>query len=438
MEEILKRFYDVGLSYFVILLLLAAGMFFWLYLGKTPFMQASRRGRGELRASLRALSVALAGTLGVGNIAGVSLAISVGGAGAVFWMWVSALLAMILKYAEVVLAFRFKCSRGHGAMDYMKYGIGGKIGQTAATVFACLCLLASLTMGGVLQADTAVSCLFAAFGGERVTYSILLAVLCALCLFGGVKAVSYATVRLVPLMSVLYIAMCLGVLFVCRERLLPAFEAIFCEAMQPLSAGGGVLGLLTSVSVRAGVSRGLLSNEAGCGTAPMAHVTAEGGDGVRQGRMGMIEVLFDTVVLCSLTALVILVTGVCETVDASGGGMLLPLRAFSSVYGKSADYLLAVAVLCFSFATVICWGYYGECCLAYFTKAKWAVTLYRTLFSVSVLLGAWLASSLIWTATDVILGLMTGMNVLTLLVLAPVLRQREKSSLRDKEFLRVH
>ena len=166
--------------------------------------------------------------------------------------------------------------------------------------------------------------------------------------------------------------------------------------------------------------------------------TADGGDGVRQGRMGMIEVLFDTVVLCSLTALVILVTGVCETVDASGGGMLLPLRAFSSVYGKSADYLLAVAVLCFSFATVICWGYYGECCLAYFTKAKWALALYRTLFSASVLLGAWLASSLIWTVTDVILGLMTGMNVLALLVLAPVLRQREKSASPEKEFLRVH
>ena len=126
------------------------------------------------------------------------------------------------------------------------------------------------------------------------------------------------------------------------------------------------------------------------------------------------------------------------TVDASGVGMLLPLRAFSSVYGKSADYLLAVAVLCFSFATVICWGYYGECCLAYFTKAKWALALYRTLFSASVLLGAWLASSLIWTATDVSLGLMTGMNVLALLVLAPVLRQREKSASPEKEFLRVH
>ncbi len=438
MEAMLKSFYDGGLSYFVILLLLAAGLFFWLYLGKSPFLRAARREKGELRASLRALSVALAGTLGVGNIAGVSLAIAVGGAGAVFWMWVSAFLAMILKYAEVVLAFRFRESRGHGAMDYMKNGIGGKLGRIAASVFALLCLVASLAMGGVLQADTAVSCLHAAFGGERAVYSILLALLCAVCLFGGVKAVSSATVRLVPLMSVLYIAMCLGVIFICRDRLPLALSSVFDEAMRPLSAGGGILGLLTSVSVRAGVSRGLLSNEAGCGTAPMAHVTAEGGDGVRQGRMGMIEVLFDTVVLCTLTALVILVTGVCETGEVTGSGMLLPLRAFSSVYGKSADYLLAVAVLCFSFATVICWGYYGECCLAYFTKAKWAVALYRAVFSVSVLLGAVLASSLIWTLTDVILGLMTCMNVLALLVLAPCLRQREKRVEAAKKMLRVH
>ena len=438
MEAILRNFYENGLSYFVIFLLMAAGVFFWLYLGKTPFRRTNQRKKGELRASLGALSVALAGTLGVGNIAGVSLAIATAGPGALFWMWASALLAMILKYVEVVLAFRFKGARGYGAMDYMKKGIGGKLGRIAASVFALLCLFASLSMGGVLQADTAVACLHAAFGGERTVYSVLLALLCAVCLFGGVKAVTSASVRLVPLMSVLYIAMCLGVLFVCRDRLPSALSAVLDEAMQPLSAGGGILGFLTSVSVRAGVSRGMLSNEAGCGTAPMAHVTAEGGDGMRQGRMGMFEVFFDTVVLCSLTALVILVTGVCDTAETTGSGMLLPLRAFSLVYGKSADYLLAVAVLCFSFATVICWGYYGECCLAYFTRARWATVLYRTTFSASVLLGAVLASSFIWTLTDVILGLMTVMNVLALLVLAPCLRQSERCKLRGEEFLCVH
>ena len=311
-------------------------------------------------------------------------------------------------------------------MYYMRDGIGGRVGSIAAATFTILCIFASFMMGGVMQSDTAVSCLSAVFGGAPVVYSAVLSVLCAIVLFGGVRAVSGATVRLVPLMSALYIAMCLGVIFVCRASLPSALYRIVSEAVTPLSACGGIGGFFASVAVRAGVSRGLLSNEAGCGTAPMAHVTARG-DGVRQGRMGMIEVLFDTVVICTLTALAILVTGVDRgTGTETANGMLLPLRAFSAVYGNAAAYLLAIAVLFFSFATVICWGYYGEQCLVYLTRRAWMLALYRILFALSVFLGAAIASSLIWVATDVILGVMTLLNVLSLLVLARAVRQHEK------------
>lgn len=438
MEKILTLLYDRVLCLSVTVLLFIVGLFFWLYLRFTPFRRLrDKRERGSLGASFRALSVALAGTLGIGNIAGVCLALMAGGAGAVFWMWVSALVAMIVKYAEIILAFRFRSPNGRGgAMYYMREGLGGVGGKLIGGLFALLCLVASLSMGGLLQADTVVFCAVQAIGGKKEIYGLVLAVLTAIVIFGGVRAVSGATSRLVPLMSALYIGMCVSVLVAYRAELPNAMHRIFSEALSPLSFGGGIGAFFTSRAVRAGVSRGLLSNEAGCGTAPLAHITSGAVHPVRQGRMGMAEVFVDTLLICTLTALSVLVTH--ETIPEKGAGMLLISEAFASVFGGAAEWLLCLSVFFFGYATIICLAYYGEACLAYFTASRFAKNAFRLLFSTFVFISCLVSSNLIWTLTDVVLAIMTLLNLATLLALAahvsekPFLYKKRSRSSEEK------
>lgn len=415
--RLLIEFYERVLSGGVTILLLGSGVFFWFYLRLTPFkMKQKGRAKGEVKSSLRALSVALAGTLGIGNITGVALALLSGGAGALFWMWVSAFVAMLLKYAEIVLACRYRTRAGQGgAMYYMRDGIGGGLGRAVGGIFACLCLALSLAMGGLLQSESIISCVTETVGGSPYAYGMILALLSALVIFGGVKSVSAATVRLVPLMSALYMGMCLGVILVNRSALPSIFARIIDEAMHPLAAGGGILGFFVSGAVRQGVSHGLLSNEAGCGTAPMAHITSGDVEPEQQGRMGMLEVFVDTILICSLTGISILAV-FPELPTISGIG--LTLHTMTSVYGQSAGYLLSVAVFFFAYATVICWGFYGESCVRYLTRSKKAITAFRVLYCLSVFSGCLLASSLVWELTDILLAFMTVINILTLLCLA--------------------
>ena len=406
------------------LLLLAGGLFFWLYLRARPFSRRGKRKRGDLFASLRALSVALAGTLGIGNIVGVSFAIAAGGAGALFWMWVSAFVAMILKYAEIVLACRYRTEDGRGgAMYYMRDGIGGRIGHTAGTLFALLCLLLALVMGGLMQSETVIELSSDVLGGSSYIYGGVMTILTALVVFGGVSAVSAATVRLVPLMSALYIGMCLGVIVVFHEMLPSTFARIWQEAFEKTAAGGGIGGFLLSKAMRQGVSRGLLSNEAGCGTAPMAHVTADGTDPVRQGRMGMLEVFVDTILICTLSGISILLV----FPDSGGeGGIGTVLAAFGAVYGRAAGYLLALSVFFFAYATVICWGYYGENCVSYLAGDGIPVFFFRVLYCIAVFCGCLFSAEAVFGATDLLLAGMTILNLLALLALAREVRGRKE------------
>ncbi len=427
----IMEFYERFCAGSVTVLLFAAGIFFWLYLGVGPFRR--RAETKDKRASFRALSVALAGTLGIGNIAGVSLALTAGGAGALFWMWISALVAMLLKYAEIVLAFRFRNKQAGGAMYYMSQGIGGPIGRGAGALFAALCLVSALTLGGLLQAESAISCAEKALGGSPFVYALILALLTLVVIFGGVKSISAATVRLVPLMSGLYMTMCIAVLVSYRGMLLSAFVRIFEEAFSPLSLGGGILGFFTSRAMQTGVARGLLSNEAGCGTAPMAHVTSENADPVRQGRMGMLEVFVDTVLICTLTGLAVLVTQ--PALKGGSDGMSVTLQAFQGVFGPISGCLLAACVFFFAFATIICWAYYGESCLRYFTASTVALTVFRLLFSVCVFLGCCISTAAIWGVTDILLAIMTVLNLFALLALAPKVKEataQKASSVKQK------
>ncbi len=420
MGEKITDFYEHFCAKGVTVLLFAVGIFFWLYLRSAPF-RPRKKGKTH-RASFRALSVALAGTLGIGNIAGVSLALATGGAGALFWMWISALVAMLLKYAEIILAFRFRDKSGAGgAMYYMRHGIGGPIGRLAGAVFALLCLISALTLGGLLQAESAVTCAKQALGGNPVLYAAMLALLTMVVICGGVKSISAATVRLVPLMSGLYMAMCIAVLVAYRGMLPTALARICKEAFSPISLGGGLLGFLTSRAMQTGVTRGLLSNEAGCGTAPMAHVTSDNADPVRQGRMGMLEVFVDTVLICTLTGLAVLVTQ--PALDGPTDGMSITLQAFSGVFGAASDYLLTACVFFFAYATIICWAYYGQNCLHYFTSSHKALTVFRLLFAAAVFLGCLVPTAAIWGITDILLAVMTVLNLFALLALAPKVKE---------------
>lgn len=434
MIELTWSFVEKLFSGGITLLLFASGVFFWFYLSRVPFLKTHKKKKGETAASFRALSVALAGTLGIGNIAGVALALVAGGAGALFWMWVSALVAMILKYAEITLACRYRTGDGQGgAMYYMRDGIGGRIGALAGAAFALLCLFLALWMGGLLQSETVISCASEVIGGSPYVYGVCIALLAALVIFGGVKSVSAATVRLVPLMSALYIGMCLGVIFVNRASLGEVIDRVLDGAFQPLAAGGGIGGFLLSTTLRHGFSTGLLSNEAGCGTAPMAHVTSGTAvDPVRQGRMGMLEVAVDTLFICTLSGLAILTA--FPVIPQKIGAIELTLHTFTSVYGTSAGYLLAAAVFCFAYATIICWGYYGESCVRYLFSSRVAIFLFRGLYCVAVFGGCLFSARTVFGLTDRLLGLMTLLNLLALLVLAREVKYgRQMMSMSDNE-----
>ena len=401
------------------LLLCGAGVYFLFAVGG-KILRHPRRALGAIRgkSAARALAVALAGTLGVGNIAGVATAIVLGGAGAVFWMWVSASLAMLLKYAEIVLALRTRrydaAGRAHGgAMLYIKEGFGGKIGKGLAAAFAVLCLLCSFTLGGVIQSSAAAEAMAGVFHIPPIAVGIAVGGLAAWILARGSAKIESACTALVPFVCVLFSVASVAVLMLRREAIPDAISAIFKGAFTWKSGGAGVLGFLTARSLRYGMARGLVSNEAGCGTAPIAHAAAETKSPAAQGLWGMIEVFVDTVLLCTMTALAILVSGVPLVGE---GGTMLAIRAFSAVLGKMAAPTLSVSILIFAFATVLCWSHYGSECLLYLTGKQSATKWMIPAVLICSVVGAVAAPALLWELTDLIIALMAILNISALLV----------------------
>ncbi len=406
------------------LFLLLAGAYFTLKLGGYFLRYPRKALRGMLRAGgtggtspARALAVALAGTLGVGNIAGVATAIALGGAGAVFWMWVAAFLAMSLKYAEIVLALttrRYEStahSTAHGgAMYYIKEAFGARPGRVLAALFAILCILLALTLGTMIQANAAAEALFGVFHLPPLAVGVLMGGLAVLLLALGAKWVEEACAKLVPFACLLFCILSLGVLFLRRAALPDAFAAIFRGAFGVRSATGGVLGFFTGGAVRYGVSRGLVSNEAGCGTAPIAHAASNAKSPAQQGFWGVFEVFVDTILLCTLTALVILVSGV----ELTGGGVFSAISAYGAVLGGLAPPLVAVLVALFAFATVLCWSHYGIEALSYLTRSRGAARLLLGGIALATVIGAIVAPALVWDMTDIVLAVMTLLNLVAL------------------------
>lgn len=402
--------------------LLVAGVWFacslrgFAYLRPLATVRALlKRSRGADGSPFRALCVALAGTLGVGNIAGVALAIATGGAGSLFWMWVCALLVSFLKYAEITLAMRYKQAEPHlpthGAVRYIA-DLPGRLGRWGGGVFAASTVLVSLTLGGTVQGGAIAAVAEETLSVSPLAVGVVLLALTAWVVMGGAGRVISLASRWIPLLSVLYVGMCLWVVCLNLHGLPAVLAEVMRDAFSADSVGGGVLGFVSVRALRVGCTRGLFSNEAGCGTAPSAHATAEVDLPARQGLLGIVEVLVDTVVFCTLTGLVLLLS--LDRVEETGGGMEAVRRAFSLWFGRVGEWALLFFVFAFAFATVACWSFYGREALDYFRPKKTGRTVYQTAFCLSVSVGCLLVSPVAWQVTDVLLCLMTVLNVTAL------------------------
>lgn len=382
----------------------------------------------------RALTLALAGTLGVGNIVGVSAAIYLGGFGSIFWMWVSAFCAMILKYAEIVLAMRHRRfdqgGRPHGsAMLYIKDFFASlglyKLAKYIPIIFALLCIVNSISMGSMIQINAVTSSFESVFGISPLIVGIFLSIIVAIIVSRGSDGISRLTEILVPLMSLGYIILSVAVMILRRDILSDAFYSIFRSAFSSESAASGILGFLLSRALRYGTMRGLVSNEAGCGTAPAAHATSNAQSAVEQGFWGIFEVFVDTIVLCTMTAIVVIIS--YPSVRHFGNNfIMMTISAYSAVLGDFAKYFLAIAVFCFAFATVICWAHYGIESTRYLSDTKVAIKIFVIVYSLSVASGSLISSDFIWDCADFAIGAMTLINVTVICFMSKEVREATK------------
>ncbi len=400
--------------------------FCWLHPLRCLRALWARPGTGGISPA-RALTVALAGTLGVGNIVGVASALWLGGPGAVFWMPVSAMVAMLLKYAEITLAMRHRRVRtsdggekGYtgGAPYYIADGLAAhgapRMGKWVAVIFAVLCLVNAVTMGGILQVNAVAGSMEQAFSIPPLLMGIATALFVIITARGGARRISALTERLVPLMTVGFLLACLAVIFLRRERIDEVLAAVWRDVCRPEGVSGGVCGFVLSRGVRYGVMRGLVSNEAGCGTSPMAHVTADTDSPATQGLFGIIEVFVDTVLLCTVTGLAILVSD--SGYEAFGDDAVRTAQAaFSSVLGGWADGFFALSILLFGVATVLCWAHYGVTAAGYLSDRPAMRTAFLSVFAASLVVGAVTAPALAWKIADGAIGLMTILNLTILL-----------------------
>ncbi|WP_049730516.1 alanine/glycine:cation symporter family protein [Dorea sp. D27] len=391
-------------------------------------------------SQFQAFCTALAATLGTGNITGVATALIAGGPGAIFWMWISAVVGMMTMYAENVLGilYRYKNRSGRwvgGAMVYMERGLGCK---WLAVLFAVFCILASLGMGNMTQANAMAGGLKEAFYVPTFVTGLAAMVLVGMVLFGGVRRIATVTERLIPLISLFYIAGGIIVLAANAAEIPKAFQLIFTEAFKVQSVGGGVLGYGMRQAMKTGISRGVFSNEAGLGSSVMAHAASDIDSAPVQGMWAIVEVFIDTIVFCTVTALVILTSGVydqqgflaniargAENVD----GTTLCGRAFATVI-PGGDKFLALSMIFFAFATIIGWAYFGERTFAYLFGERSAI-VYKLIYIVVLLPGCVIAPGLVWEIADTFNGFMAVPNLTALILLSGQVVRVTKEYMRN-------
>ena len=433
----------------LLFLLLGSGIYFTI---RTRFVQVRkfgsgmRRGFGNIRlfgegagkegmSSFQALATAIAAQVGTGNIAGCATALASGGPGAVFWMGVSAFFGMATIYGEAVLAQKYKYTNEHGEVTggpvyYIKAAFKGKFGIFLAGFFAVAITLALGFMGNMVQSNSIGDAFHTAFGVPKVAMGIFVAVVCAVIFLGGVKRIAAITEKLVPVMACLYIVGSLIAIFMNAGNILPAFQSIFVGAFCPQAVLGGALGVTVKEAMRFGGARGLVSNEAGMGSTPHAHALAKVSKPQEQGEVAMVGVFIDTFVVLTMTALVILTSGVLGTVGADGellSGTALAQAAFNQSFGSFGNAFVAICLLFFAFSTILSWYFFGETNVkALFKSKKAARVIYCVIALVLIAIGSFQKVSLVWDMSDMFNGLMVIPNLLALLALSGIVAKFAK------------
>ena len=427
-------------------MLLGSGIYFTF---RTRFVQVRKFGSGlrmvfgsiNLRgkaagkdgmSSFQALATAIAAQVGTGNIAGCASALVAGGPGAVFWMWVSAFFGMATIYGEAVLSQKYRHVAPDGTVSggpiyYIRAAFRGKLGTFLSGFFAVAIILALGFMGNMVQSNSIGEAFFTAFGIPKLLTGLVVAGLSAFIFLGGVKRIAAITEKLVPIMACFYIVGALAAIAMNWRGILPAFQAIFLGAFQPQAVMGGVIGVSIKEAVRFGVARGLFSNEAGMGSTPHAHAMAKVAKPQDQGAVAIVGVFIDTFVVLTITALVILTSGMLGTTGADGAlldATALAQAAFNHAFGSFGNAFVAICLLFFAFSTIIGWYFFGETNVkALFHGSKLATRLYSLIALMCIVLGSFQKVTLVWNMSDMFNGLMVIPNLLAVLALSGVVKK---------------
>ncbi len=383
-------------------------------------------------SQFQSLCTACAATIGTGNIVGVATALISGGPGAIFWMWIVAFFGMMTNFSENVLGiyYRRKNEKGEwhgGAMYYLKYGLGAKkgckqIGAILAVAFSCFALVASFGIGNMSQINSIAGNMDSAFGIPAIATGLILMVIAGLVIIGGLKRIANITEKLVPFMAIFYIIGALVIICVNITSVPAAFVSIFKGAFGLRAVGGGLVGSGVSMALTWGMKRGVFSNEAGMGSSVMVHSSSNVREPVRQGMWGIFEVFADTIVICTLTALVVLTSGFVDldtgVVLSSEVGSALVGQAFSTIFGTAGSAFIAIAILLFAFSTVLGWSHYGTIAFEYLFGTK-ATIIYKVIFVIFIFFGATMSLELAWDLSDTFNGLMAIPNLIGVLALSP-------------------
>ncbi len=414
----------------MLILILGVGAFMQISLKLMPILRMphgfkllakGRQGTGEGQISpFNALMTALSATIGTGNIAGVATAVFLGGPGALFWMWMTALVGMATKYSEAVLAvkYRERDSKGNyvgGPMYYIKNGLGQKWAWLGAA-FAIFGAIAAFGIGNGVQANGVAQVLEANFGFNTSVTGIVLMILTGAVILGGITRIGAVAGALVPFMAVTYVAIGLIVLMLNADQIGHALNLVFTHAFTPSAAEGGFAGAAVWAAIRFGVARGVFSNEAGLGSAPIAHAAAETKGPVNQGLIAMLGTFIDTIIVCSITGLAIITSGVLTSGES---GAALTSLAFETTLPGFGGSMIAIALSIFAFTTIIGWSYYGEKCVGYLMGAKVLIG-YRALWIAMIYFGATADLGFIWLLADTLNAMMALPNLIAIALLSPV------------------
>lgn len=433
----------------MLVLLVGTGIFLTFRLGfwqfkmlpyalKLAFSKSDSNEEGDI-SHFSALMTALAATIGTGNIAGVATAIAAGGPGAVFWMWITALVGMATKYGEAIVAVKYRIVNENGEMSggpmfALERGLKMK---WLGVLFALFGALAAFGIGNMVQANSVADAINLTFGVPKIITGIILAAVTAFVVLGGIKSIGRVADVLVPVMAVFYILAALVILIINAAGIPEAFSLILSNAFSPAAATGGFVGATVKLAIQKGVSRGVFSNEAGLGSAPIAAAAAKTDIPAKQALVSMTGTFIDTIVVCSMTALCILTTGAWKIIDpATGKGLTavaLTKQAFSTgLPGTWGGLIVSIGIIFFAYSTILGWAYYGEKCAEYLAGVK-IVKPYRYLWVIFVVIGSAMQLGTVWTIADILNALMAFPNLVCLLGLSGVIAAESKSFLEYRE-----